>query len=262
MPQSIGALASPHCTLEELYLLAKLMRGLGSENIDFRLRQADFADTAPRASPLARHARSPSLSQLERVLVVGSFLRKDHPLFAQRLRQAARKGAQVHRACTRWMTTGLMPMANSIMPAPSAWLQALADVAAAVAAAKGVAAPAAARPATRPRRIAAVAARRRAQGDAAGQCRRAAPAGRALLALANWIGAQTGASVGFLGEAANSVGAHLAGALPGAGGLNAGQMLAQPLKALLLLNAEPELDCRRSGRARVPRCKARAWSWR
>ena len=41
--QSIGALATPHQTLEELYLLSRLMRGLGSGNIDFRLRQADFS---------------------------------------------------------------------------------------------------------------------------------------------------------------------------------------------------------------------------
>jgi len=63
-----------------------------------------------------------------------------------------------------------------------------------------------------------------------------------LLALANWLGQQTGATVGFLTEAANSVGAQLAGALPGEGGLNAAQMLAGGLKAVLLLNNEPEFD--------------------
>ncbi|MFY9509765.1 MAG: molybdopterin-dependent oxidoreductase, partial [Rubrivivax sp.] len=68
------------------------------------------------------------------------------------------------------------------------------------------------------------------------------PQASALLALAQWIAANTGASCGYLGEAANSVGAQLVGALPGAGGLNAGQMLTQPMKALLLLNLEPVLD--------------------
>jgi NADH-quinone oxidoreductase subunit G len=63
-----------------------------------------------------------------------------------------------------------------------------------------------------------------------------------LLALANWIGAQTGATVGYLTQAANTVGAQLAGALPGPNGLNAGQMLAGDLKALLLLNNEPAFD--------------------
>jgi NADH-quinone oxidoreductase subunit G len=63
-----------------------------------------------------------------------------------------------------------------------------------------------------------------------------------LLALANWIGAQTGATVGYLTEAANTVGAQLAGALPGQGGLNAAQMLGGALKAVVLLNNEPEFD--------------------
>ena len=40
--RAIGALGSPHSTLEELYLLQKLVRGLGSNNIDHRLRQSDF----------------------------------------------------------------------------------------------------------------------------------------------------------------------------------------------------------------------------
>ena len=75
-------------------------------------------------------------------------------------------------------------------------------------------------------------------GNAAAQHPQAAT----LLALAGWIAAQTGATVGYLGEAANSVGAQLVKALPGAGGLNAGQMLGQPMKALLLLDVEPPHD--------------------
>jgi NADH-quinone oxidoreductase subunit G len=63
-----------------------------------------------------------------------------------------------------------------------------------------------------------------------------------LLALAHWIGAQTGASVGYLTEAANTVGAQLVGALPKDGGLDAGRMLAGGLKAALLLNTEPVFD--------------------
>ena len=68
------------------------------------------------------------------------------------------------------------------------------------------------------------------------------PQASQILALANWIGAQTGSSVGYLTEAANTVGAQLAGAMPGAGGLNAGQMLSGQLKAAILLNNEPEFD--------------------
>jgi NADH-quinone oxidoreductase subunit G len=89
---SLGLLASPHSTVEELSLASTLMRGLGSDNIDHRLRHADFtAHTGARylGMPIA------ALSKLKHALVVGSRLRKDHPLFAQRIRQAARRGAKV-----------------------------------------------------------------------------------------------------------------------------------------------------------------------
>ena len=53
---AIGFLATPHSTLEELHLLAKLARGLGSDNVDFRLRQTDFrADGKNGRHPVARH---------------------------------------------------------------------------------------------------------------------------------------------------------------------------------------------------------------
>jgi NADH-quinone oxidoreductase subunit G len=77
------------------------------------------------------------------------------------------------------------------------------------------------------------------------------PQASALLALAQWIATATGASWGYLGESGNSVGAQLVNALPGAGGLNAGQMLSQPMKALFLLSVEPELDAANAAAART-----------
>jgi NADH-quinone oxidoreductase subunit G len=88
--QSIGTLASPHSTLEELQLAAMLTRELGSDNIDYRLRNAEF--TAFEGVRWLGTSIA-SLSQLQRAFVIGSNLRKDHPLFAQRIRQAVRKGA-------------------------------------------------------------------------------------------------------------------------------------------------------------------------
>ena len=89
------------------------------------------------------------------------------------------------------------------------------------------------------------------------------PQAGALLALANWIGAQTGASVGYLDEAANTVGAQLVGALPGAGGLNAGQMLGSAgAEGLLLLNVEPALDAADAARRRGRAAGAPRWSSR
>ena len=241
-PAAIGALGSAHATVEELHLLAKLVRGLGSENIDHRLRHADFANAAPAGKARWLGLPIAALTTLQRVLVVGSFLRKDHPLFAQRIRQAARKGAQVH-SLHALADDWLMPMGTRLVAAPSAWVQSLADIAAAVAAAKGVSAPAAGNPGAEAKAIAEslLSGERKAVllGNAAAQH----PQAGALLALANWIAAQTGASVGYLTEAANTVGAQLVGAQPGAGGLNAGQMLGKGgLKAALLLDVEPTLD--------------------
>ena len=239
--QSIGALVSPHSTVEEIHLAGALVRGLGSANIDHRLRHAQF----PAVEGVRWLGTSiASLSDLQRVLVVGSNLRKDHPLFALRVRAAARKGAQIHAihdAADDWA----MPVATRAIAPAADWAQVLARVAAAIAAEKGVAAPAPAQADDAARAIAKslLSGERKAVllGNAAAHHANAS----SLLALANWIGAQTGATVGYLTEAANTVGAQLAGALPGAGGLNAGQMLAGGLKALVLLNTEPAFDAAR-----------------
>ena len=235
---AIGALVSPHSTLEELYLAGALVRGLGSENIDYRLRNAEF-DTPVGVRHLGTSIAS--LSHLQSVLVVGSNLRKDHPLFAQRIRQAVRTGCVVNVVATGAVDWA-MPVRNTLQVATAYWAQALADIATAIGAEKGVDAPAAgtATPAALAVAKSLLAGERKAVllGNAAAHHAKAS----SLLSLANWIGAQTGASVGYLTEAANTVGAQVAGALPGAGGLNAGQMLAGGLKAAILLNTEPEFD--------------------
>ncbi len=236
--QRIGAIGSAHSTVEELHLLAKLVRGLGSENIDHRVRHADF--TAPEGVRWLGTSIA-SLSTLQRVLVVGSFLRKDHPLFAARLRQAARQGAKVH-SLHAVQDDWLMPVASSLTVAPSGWVQALAEIAAAVAAEKGVSAPLSANVTDAAKAVATslLSGERKAVllGNAAAQH----PQASGLLSLANWIGEQTGATVGYLTEAGNTVGAQLVNALPGQGGLNAQQMLTGSLKACLLLNTEPAFD--------------------
>ncbi len=241
---SIGALGSPHATVEELHLLAKLTRGLGSENIDHRLRHADFANRAPAGSARWLGLPIAALSSLQRVFVIGSFLRKDHPLLAQRLRQAVRRGGQVsslHAVHDDWA----MPLATRMTAAPSEWLAALAQVAAAVSRTQGSSAPegvAAVEPGTEAGRIAASLLNGERKAILLGNAAAQHPQAAQLLALAQWIGQATGASVGYFGEAANSVGAQWVGALPGEGGLDAGRMLAQPMKALLLMGVEPAFD--------------------
>ncbi len=240
---SIGALVSPHSTLEELHLASTLVRSLGSDNIDYRLRNAEFG----KAEGVRYLGTSiASLSQLQRVLVVGSNLRKDHPLFAQRIRQAQRNGAQINAITSQALFTGAdawaMPVANTDVQEAGAWVQSLANVAAAVAAEKGVAAPVAGQVTAAAQAIATslLGGERKAilLGNSAAHHANAS----SLLSLSQWLADQTGATLGYLTEAANTVGAQWAKAQPQSGGLNAAQMLAGGLKAALLLNTEPVED--------------------
>ncbi|GEQ73990.1 NADH-quinone oxidoreductase [Comamonas testosteroni] len=234
---AIGALVSPHSTVEELFLAGKLVRGIGSENIDYRLRNAEFAATQGvqwLGLPIA------ALSNLQSALIVGSNLRKDHPLFAQRIRQAAKKGCKVFAINDR-VHDWALPVNASVVAAGD-WAQALADVAAAVAEAKGVSAPVAGQAHDEAKAIAAalLAGEQKAVllGNAAAHHAQAS----ALLALASWVAEQTGAAVGYLTEAANTVGAQWVKAMPAGNGLNAAQMIDGGLKAAILLNNEPEFD--------------------
>src|SRR5688572_15507548 len=139
--QEIGALATAHQTLEELYLLSRLARGLGSNNVDFRTRQADFsADGDLRGAPWLG-MKIADVPLLDRVLVVGSTLRKDHPLLANRLRQAAKKRMQVS-LINPVDDDLLMRVANKTIVAPSQLANALMQVAQAVARTKNASLPA------------------------------------------------------------------------------------------------------------------------
>ena len=235
----IGTLASPHSTTEELYLAAALMRGLGSQNIDARLRASDF-----HHNNTARWLGTSiaSLGNLQRALVIGSNVRKDQPLLALRLRHAVRHGAKLH-AINEVAFDWAMPLATQMVSDSANWVQALADVAAAVAQLTGATAPVAGN-ANNPQALAIAKSLHSGDrkailfGNAAAHHAKAS----SLLALANWIGAQTGATVGYLGEAANTVGAQVVGSVPSHGGQNAAQMARGGLKAALLLHTEPHAD--------------------
>jgi NADH-quinone oxidoreductase subunit G len=239
---SLGALAAPTSTLEELHLLAKLMRAMGSDNIDFRLRQTDFSgDGSERGVPWLGLPVA-EFDALERVLLVGSFLRKDHPLLSARLRQATKRGCQlaVLHATDDEL---LMRVAQRAIARPGEWVQRLAAIATAVAQARGIAAPASGMvPAAQDQAIAAslLSGERKVVllGNAAVQHPQAAQ----IRAWAQWIARATGARLGVLTEAANTVGAHLAGAKPTRGGLHARAMIESPRRAMLLWNLEPEFD--------------------
>jgi NADH-quinone oxidoreductase subunit G len=239
---SIAAIGTAHSTVEELYLLQKTMRGFGIENVDFRLRQTDFALDGQVVPSLGMPIAE--LSNLSRILVVGSFLRKDHPLAALRLRAAVKSGAQlsiVHGSAD----DNLIPTANRFVAAPSDWLAALSEIAAAVAVAKGVAAPAGFENVTTSDVARAIAATLVVENAAdqpgavlLGNAAANHPQASQIHALAQWIAEQTGASFGYFVEAANTVGGYLVNATS----KGAANLFAQPKKAYLLLNAEPELD--------------------
>src|SRR5882672_2424810 len=238
----IGALAAPGSTLEELFLLGRLMRGLGSENVDFRVRQSDFSADGRRAGAPFLGMPVTAINKLDRLLIVGSFLRKDHPLLAARVRNAVKHGCQVsvvHAADDEL----LMPIANKIILAPGAWVRALAEVSVAVAEAKGVTAPVSGISASdTAKRVAASLLSGRNKAILLGNAAADHPQAGQLQAWAQWLCAQTGATFGYLGAAANSVGGYLANATPAQGGLNARAMVEQPRKAYLLWNLEPEYD--------------------
>jgi NADH-quinone oxidoreductase subunit G len=239
-PSAIGALVSPHATLEEMVLAGKVMRGLGSDNVDFRLRQSDFSGRRAGAPWLG--VKVADINNLDRVLVVGAFLRKDQPLIAQRLRQAVKRGAQVsvvHVADDDL----LMPLAGKLIVAPSQLPERLAQVVKAVADIKGATCDLSVTVSADARKIAESLVSGQNAVVLLGNFAQQHPKVSTLNALVQQLAGLLGAKFGFLGEAANSVGGYLAKAIPSAGGMNAARMLAEPRRAYLVVGAEPELDC-------------------
>ena len=260
--EKVAALGAPTSTVEELYLLQKIMRGVGSDNVDFRLRYADFSnDKAGKGAPWLGLPLA-DISSLEALLLVGSFIRKDQPVLSARIRQAVSRGMSlsvIHGVDDEL----LMPIVNKSICAPSQWLHQLLQVLACVLKTKELPVPGDLAEAMKgieadsadenSRGIAdALISRERAAillGNAALQMPRAADLMRVGQALAN----ASGATFGVIGDAASSVGGYLAGATPHAvgavrakansnSGMNAAEQLSADTRAFLLLNLEPALD--------------------
>ncbi|MBY0339683.1 MAG: NADH-quinone oxidoreductase subunit NuoG [Rhodocyclaceae bacterium] len=241
---AVATLVSPQSTLEEMFLAQKLARELGSHNVDFRLRQSDFSLDGKRAGTPWLGMKVAEFSKLDRVLVVGSFMRKDQPLLAQRLRQSAKRGAQVsliHSVDDDQLIKGAL-RATAL---PSQLPQLLGEVVKAVATAKGAAVDAALNGlsvSAAAQKIADSLVSGSNSGVFLGNFAQQHPQASTLEALAQQLAKLLGGKAGVLGEAANSVGGYVAKAVPTGNGLNAAQMFAQPRKAYLLFNTEPELD--------------------
>ncbi len=243
---ALGLLASPQSTLEELHLAQQLMRGLGSENIDFRLRQRDFSADGKRSGIPWLGMKVADIGRLDRVLIIGSYLRKDHPLLANRFRQAAKRNQEVNLVHVA-SDDPLIKLKTKLVVAPSDLPAALSRIVAAVAELKKLPRPAGITNLAIDEPSRAIAGSLVSGGSTAiflGSTAEQHPEAARLHALAQEIALLCGAKVGFFGTAANSVGGYLANCVPGgAKGLNARAMLEAPRKAYVLLNLEPELDC-------------------
>ncbi|MDR0528201.1 MAG: NADH-quinone oxidoreductase subunit NuoG [Zoogloeaceae bacterium] len=241
-----AALAAPHSTTEELFLLKKIFSRLGSRNVDCRLRQQDFSLDGQRAGASWLGMTLSELRHVDSALIAGSFLRKDHPLMAQRLRHAVQKhGAQISVLSVAADDLRIPLFARETV-APSRLVFALAAVLKAVLEEKAIA------PQDQ-EGLAAVtvsgAARKMAEsllkGENAvillGQAAEQSADFGVMHRLSARLAEASGARLGFLGAAANSVGAELLG-FGGEANTDSRQMLVTPRRAYVLFGVEPELD--------------------
>ena len=249
-PESIGALAHPISSTEELHLLQKIVRGLGSKQIDTRLRQIDIkaSATAPwLGMPIAK------INELDRALVVGSFLRKDQPVLAARIRTASKRGLQVLRIDAGgddW----LIP-SSGIAAAPGAWIHALSEVAQVIAKAKSVNVPTGTPGVSispEAQKIAESLLSGSSSAVLLGSAVIAHPHASDLHLLAQFIAEQTGATLGFLPVGGNAVGASLVNA----NGAGVESVLSGDRRAVILMNIEPDTDLPNPAAARAALSKA------
>jgi NADH-quinone oxidoreductase subunit G len=248
--ESIGALAHPISSTEELHLLQKLIRGLGSNQVEARLRQTDIAgaSSAPwLGMPITK------LSELDRALIIGSFLRKDQPVIAARIRTASKRGLQVTRIDAGgddWLIAS-----KGIAAAPSGWLNALSEVTIAIAKAKSVSVPVGTFNlpiSTQAQQIADSLLSGSSSAVLLGSAAISHPHASDLHVLAQFIAEQTGATFGFLPVGGNAVGASLVNA----NGAGVQSVLSGDRRAVVLMNIEPDSDLPNPALARAALAKA------
>ncbi len=251
----LGALASATATSEEHYLLQKLLRAIGSSNIDHRLRQQDFRDQNEQGAFPALGQSISSLEENDAVLLVGSNIRKEVPLLAQRLRKAARKGARImainavdyDMAFKVAQKSISLDLASELLGVARALLESSSE-----SAPQALASAINAAEVSDAHRAIAKALSEAKQGSVIiGQVAQSHPAAAELRAVANLVASLSGCHIGTLAEA-NGAGAALAGCLPHRGvggkaidnkGLDWKGMFEAGMEGYLLLGAEPEFDC-------------------
>jgi NADH-quinone oxidoreductase subunit G len=263
-PDALGALAAPTSTVEEFYLLQKIMRALGSHNVDHRLRTRDFRDDAGAPAFPGLGVPIAELEQLDVALLIGANIRKDQPILAHRLRKGwlKRKTAimAVNSADYSWP---FRLSQNAVVPAAQ-MPETLARIVTACLRTTGKPIPDDVRAlagSSEPSAVeSAIAARLCGDGKrhiVLGSAAMRHADAALLRALTQMLADSSGASVGMLCDA-NGAGAWLAGCVPhrsvgdsasSAHGQNALQMITTPRKAYIVFGAEPENDCIASDQA-------------
>lgn len=247
-PQQVAALASPNSTVEEFYLLQKLMRSLGVSNIDHRLRQTDFSDQQNMPVFPGLNTSLAEIENCDAILLIGSNIQKEQPLASLRVRKASLQGASVMAVNMRDYDFHFAVKTKNII-APQDFVLALARIAKVFYPEKNEL-----REVQVDANAQAIAEKLRAGKKVClllGAMAVNHPHAAQVRALAQLIASQCQATVGILTEGANSAGAWLAGAVPHRGpaasavntGLDAQEMWHKPRKAYVLLNVEPDLDC-------------------
>jgi NADH-quinone oxidoreductase subunit G len=233
--EQIGALASPNSTVEELYLLQKLMRAIGSPHVDTRLREMDTRDHAAITTFPGMGLAVAELENCDAFILIGSNLQKEQPLAALRMRKAIKKGAQV-LAINPVDYTFNFPLTSKIITAPQHLRTVLADVAKACKKEQSTAEASAFVKALEGKQKVAV---------IVGALAMQHPQAAELRHYASAITTALNGSLSLMTDGANTAGAWLTGAIanPAAGGLNAYEMLKSPRSAYVLLNVEPDMDC-------------------
>jgi NADH-quinone oxidoreductase subunit G len=255
-PDGLGLLLSPSAATEEYFLAQALVRGLGSRNIDHRLRQRDFSDDAACPPQPDFGLSIAGIERCDAAVLVGCNPRHEVPIIGHRLRKAWRKGARISLVNpVNWSLTFDTDL-DAIVP-PQRMVDELAALAAAVARATSSEPPPALREAVQAAQVSErherLAQRLRDADNGlvlVGQLAMAHENAAWLRALSAFIATASGSALNVLPHGGNPVGAWRAGALPHRGpggqpaeaGLDAARMLGSALGTYLLWDFEPDLD--------------------
>lgn len=269
---ALGVLVSPNSTMEEGFLAKNLATGLGCGNVDYRLRQTDFRLDGKRVGTPWMGCNIQEIEELDRILIIGSNLRNEHPLLAQRFRKAVANGAELS-VISPLDNDPLMDVKHKVIVRPNDMVNVLGQVLKAM---SGLQKLSLCLPATLNQLLEEIKVRPNTQAMAEslaglgqvvdliapkvgiflGNMALSDPRFTEMYSMMEAIGGITGAKGGILPAAANSTGMHLMGVMPNATGMHARAMLEVPRKAYLLVNIEPELDCQHAALAKAAMEKA------